>query len=84
MLVVVIMSRVDVMSQGVLMLLLVRKSGKAVKIRLAPGANPATPIGEVFSKGPMVIHVLDASNGRVCFGIEADKRLLILREELEE
>ena len=64
------------------MLVLTRKPGQIVEIRLAPSLDPATPIGELFARGPIEVVALRTKNTEVKLGIRADLGFLILRSEL--
>lgn len=43
---------------------------------------PSTTIGELFRDGPIEITVTQVAGNRVRLGIQADRRLLVLRTEL--
>ncbi len=64
------------------MLILTRKAGQSLII--GPGAtlDPSISVGELFRQGPIEVMVSSVSGGRVRLNIVADRRLLILREEL--
>ena len=64
------------------MLILTRRVGQSLMI--GPGAtlDPSMSVGELFSQGPIEVMVSSMSGGRVKLNIVADRRLLILREEL--
>ena len=64
------------------MLVLTRKVGERLFIELAPGVDPATPVGEFFRRGPVEIVVTRITSANVRLGIQAHSGLLILRGEL--
>lgn len=64
------------------MLVLSRKEGQVVRINLAKGVAPSLTVGELFSAGPIEITVTRIAGGTVRLGIQADRRLTILRGEL--
>ena len=66
------------------MLILTRKPGQAVVIDLIEGLDPKTPVGELFTRGPIEVTVVKIEGGHVRLGIEADTRFRILRDELCE
>lgn len=66
------------------MLVLKRKSGERIRIEPDPCLSPATPIGELFRDGAIEIVVSDVNAMYVKIGIDADPRLLILRDELQQ
>lgn len=64
------------------MLVLKRKVGERVRIELDPQLDRATPVGDLFGAHGIEIIVTEARATHVKLGIEADSRLLILRDEL--
>lgn len=64
------------------MLVLTRKVGEVVEIQLADDTDPQTPIAELFSQGPIKCMVTHVSETQVKLGIAADRRFLILRDEI--
>ena len=64
------------------MLVLTRKPGQIVEIRPNPSLDPSTPIGKLFSRGPIEVVALKTKNTEVKLGIRADLGFLILRGEL--
>lgn len=64
------------------MLILKRKAGERIRIELDPQLDPATPIGELFRDRAIEILVTQIDAACVKLGIDADARLLILRDEL--
>lgn len=64
------------------MLILKRKAGERIRIELDPQLDPATPIGELFRDRAIEILVTQIDAVCVKLGIDADARLLILRDEL--
>ncbi|MFP5348734.1 MAG: carbon storage regulator [Gammaproteobacteria bacterium] len=66
------------------MLVLKRKTGERIRIELDPRLNPATPVGELFRDRAIEIVVSQANAMYVKLGIDADPRLLILRDELQQ
>lgn len=65
------------------MLILTRRVSQSFFIMPHPRLDPATPIAELFIHGPIKVSVEQVSGARVKFGVVADDRLLILREELQ-
>lgn len=66
------------------MLVLTRRVGEGLRIRLAPGVSGTLTVEELFADGPIEVVVLGVRGNQVKIGIQADKRLVILREELCE
>ena len=66
------------------MLILTRKPGQIIKIQPAAELPLTTPVGALFSEGPIEIVVQRIHGQQVRLGIQAPDRFLILREELEE
>jgi sRNA-binding carbon storage regulator CsrA len=64
------------------MLMLTRRVGESFVILPTPGLDLTTPVGALFRSGPIHIAVAQVAGARVKFGVAADDRLLILREEL--
>lgn len=64
------------------MLILSRKPREALRIELGEDAAPSTTIGELFTAGPIEITVTQIAGNRVKLGIQADRRLVVLRSEL--
>lgn len=64
------------------MLLLTRKPGQAITIQPEQGLDFATPVGVLFSHGPIEIRVTQILSGGVRMGITADRQFHILRDEL--
>ena len=64
------------------MLILKRKLGERVRIELDPRLDPATPVSALFEQGGIEIVVSEVHSQYVKLGIEADPRLVILRDEL--
>ncbi len=65
------------------MLILTRKPGQSFKIQPAADLPPATPVGVLFTEGPIEIVVQRIYGHQVRIGIKAHDGFLILREELE-
>lgn len=65
------------------MLVLKRKAGERIRIGLAPDLDPSTPVGDVFQGGAIEVVVSRIDASAVRLGIDADRRLLILRAELK-
>jgi len=65
------------------MLTLTRRVGQSFTVAPDPTLDPATPIGEVFRDGPIEILIAQISGTRVKVAVHADRRLLILRQELD-
>lgn len=66
------------------MLVLTRRPGESIRIITSKSLDPRTTIGELFADGPIEVHVSSVAGERVRIGIEADDRLVILRNDLEE
>jgi len=66
------------------MLILTRKPGQILKIQPAADLPLTTPVGALFAEGPIEIVVQRVQGQQVRLGIQANDKLLILREELEE
>jgi sRNA-binding carbon storage regulator CsrA len=66
------------------MLILTRRVSQSFFIMPHPTLDPATPIAELFINGPIEVSVEQVSGARVKFGVAADQRLLILRNELRQ
>lgn len=64
------------------MLILTRKPGQRIRIVPHPELDPATPIGQIFQDGPIEVTIGGVHQTQVKLGIQADARLLILRDEL--
>ena len=64
------------------MLVLTRGVGEIIKIQLAADVDPGIPARELFANGPIEIVLTQVHGAQVKLGIIADKRLLILRDEL--
>ena len=64
------------------MLVLKRKTGERIRIELDPTLDPATPVSELFNGSGIEIVVTHVSALCVKLGIQADARLVILRDEL--
>ena len=64
------------------MLLLTRKLGQAITIHPELGMDLATPVGDLFTHGPIEIRVNRILSGGVTMGIAAHRQFRILRDEL--
>ena len=64
------------------MLVLTRRSGQIIEIKPDPSLDLATPIGELFARGPIEVVALRTKNTEVKIGIRADLGFLVLRSEL--
>jgi len=64
------------------MLLLTRKSGQSITIQPGSGMDDATPIGTIFSDGPIEIKINWVMRGSVGVGVIAHRQLTILRNEI--
>jgi len=64
------------------MLILTRKLGEIIRIQLAENIDPQTPVGQLFTNGPIKFMVTHIQSTQVRLGIAADPRFLILRDEL--
>lgn len=65
------------------MLIITRKAGEGIRISLHPAVDPKTPIGEIFSEGPIEVVIARVRDSNVRLGVQAHSAFLILREELE-
>lgn len=65
-------------------LVLTRRVGESIRIIPSRSLDPGTTVEEPFADGPIEVHVSGIAGERVRIGIEADDRLVILRNELEE
>ncbi|MHB1936840.1 MAG: carbon storage regulator [Acidiferrobacterales bacterium] len=66
------------------MLILTRCPDETLMVDLAPRSDPEAPIGTVFAAGPLVITVTAVRGPQVKLGVSADRRLRVLRGELQE
>ena len=66
------------------MLILTRKPSQTIKLQPAAGLALISPVGALFSEGPIEIVVQKIHGQQVRLGIQAHEGFLILREELEE
>jgi sRNA-binding carbon storage regulator CsrA len=66
------------------MLVLTRRQGQSILIRPAPDLDPATPISELFSNGPIEVAVLGVDGKQIKVGVDAPRLLSVLRNELME
>jgi sRNA-binding carbon storage regulator CsrA len=64
------------------MLILTRKPGQRIRIVPDPNLDPQTPIAQLFRDGPIEVTIGGIHQRQVKLGIQADARLLILRDEL--
>lgn len=64
--------------------LLSRHLRESVAITLETGIPPAMPIGRLFRKGPLELHVIDLRGRNVRFALRAPRMLHIHRRELPE
>ena len=65
------------------MLVLTRKPGQSIKIKLDEVLPWKTPVGSLFADGPIEIIVTQINGGQVKLGIIAHPDLKILRDELD-
>ena len=65
------------------MLILTRREGESLTLTLDSSIDPATPAGQLFASGPVVITVRRLRGGMVRLGVAADPRLIVLRSELD-
>ena len=67
------------------MLILGRKAGQAVQVKLSDLTDPNTPIGEIFPEGVgITVTVCRLKRGSVKIGIKAPESLSVVRDELAE
>jgi sRNA-binding carbon storage regulator CsrA len=64
------------------MLILTRRPGEGLTIRLDPSVDPATPIGELLGGDELRIRVTSRRGDQVRLAIDAPAELLILRDEI--
>ncbi len=64
------------------MLILTRRVGQSLIIGPGAGLDPSMSVGELFRQGPIEVVVSSMNGSRVKLSIVADRRLLILRDEL--
>jgi sRNA-binding carbon storage regulator CsrA len=64
------------------MLVLTRGVGEIIRIQLAADVDPEIPARELFADGPIEVVVTQVQGAQVRLGIIANRRLLILRDEL--
>lgn len=62
-------------------LILARRQGETINIRLANGADPATLLEHLGGDG-IDVNVIEIDNRRVKLSIEAPRELMVLRGEL--
>ncbi len=66
------------------MLVLTRKSGESILIRLSDEVDPDTPVRDLFQKGPIRIQLLNRQDRSHRIGIEAPAEFVALREEIAD
>jgi sRNA-binding carbon storage regulator CsrA len=66
------------------MLIVTRKPGQIVRIKLDPALDPMTPIRDIFAEGPIEVVVARVRDANVRLGLRAPASLVILREELDQ
>ena len=64
------------------MLILTRRPGEGLTIRLDPSVDPSRPIGEILGQAGVRVRVVAARSNQVRVGIDAPAELVILRDEL--
>ena len=64
------------------MLLLSRKPGQSITIQPDPNLDFTTPLGTLFTDGPIEVQVNQIGKGGVNLGITAHRQFCILRNEL--
>ena len=64
------------------MLILTRRPGEGLTIRLDPSIDPSTPIGEILGQAGIHVRVVAGRSNQVRVGIDAPAELVILRDEL--
>ncbi len=64
------------------MLVLTRRPGEAIRIAPSKSLDPKTTVAELFAAGPIEVFVGNIEGRQVKIGIQADRRLVILRDEL--
>jgi len=66
------------------MLVLTRKPGESILINLEEEVDPDIRAADLFAGGPIVVRIVNIAGGQAKVAIEADRRLVILRDELSE
>jgi sRNA-binding carbon storage regulator CsrA len=64
------------------MLVLTRRPGEGLTIRLAPGVDPNTPVGVLLNEGGIRVCVTHSRGNQVRLGIDARSEFAVLRDEL--
>ena len=64
------------------MLILTRTVGRGVLIGLAPDVSQEVTARALFAEGPIKVLIAEVGRRYVRLGVEADPRLVILRDEL--
>ena len=64
------------------MLVLTRRAGEIIRIQLAENVDPDISARQLFDYGPIELVVTQIHGTQVKLGIKADRRFLILRDEL--
>jgi sRNA-binding carbon storage regulator CsrA len=64
------------------MLIITRKRGQSIRIAPGPDTDPATPIGDIFARGPIEVLFVQARGSQIRLGIIAPLSLVVLRDEL--
>ena len=65
------------------MLILTRHPGQSLTLHPHPTRDPATPVEQLFTEGPIRVQVLRVQGPQVHLGVAAPAGLRILREELQ-
>ena len=66
------------------MLVLTRKSGESILIRLSDEVDPDMPVRDLFQKGPIRIQLLNRQDRSHRIGIDAPEEFAVLREEIAD
>jgi sRNA-binding carbon storage regulator CsrA len=64
------------------MLILTRRPGEGLTIRLDPSVDLRTPVGELLGQGGIRARVAAIHSSQVRFGIDAPVEFQVLRDEL--
>ena len=66
------------------MLIVSRRNAESILIEPAKGIDPGTPVGEIFSDGPIEVTVFSSAGHRVKMGVDAPSALSIWRKDAEQ
>ena len=66
------------------MLVLTRRSGESILIRLSEEVDPDMHVRDLFQKGPIRIQLLNRLDRNHRIGIDAPAEFVVLREEIAD